>query len=128
MFELVMMLMCLEDGRPHLCDVDKFPSRTVVSASLEFNRAYRGQLELQRSLYMERDPRYTWYSDAIKETDQLYEAWQLLSIGIYNRDTKYVNLWTREQLQKLREMIGDDNFFNGRMPPPVPIWRFREVP
>lgn len=33
----------------------------------------------------------------------------------------------RKDLADLRELIGRQNFAAGRMPPPVPVWRFRRV-
>jgi hypothetical protein len=33
----------------------------------------------------------------------------------------------RQALKKLREMIGENAYYYGQMPPSVPVWRFREV-
>lgn len=34
----------------------------------------------------------------------------------------------RQWLARLRKRLGDDDYYAGRMPPPVPLWRLREIP
>jgi hypothetical protein len=33
----------------------------------------------------------------------------------------------RAALRAAKERLGDANYYNGRYPPPVPVWRFRPV-
>jgi hypothetical protein len=103
---------------PVLEECRRFPSRQVINEYLAFNRAYRA--DLQKRLVI--DP---FHSEelrlAIYETDQLYSAWDTL------RDARceyyYVTV-RRQALQNLKDTIGAEAFYSGRMPPHIPTWHF----
>ena len=106
---------------PKLSDAARFPDRRAVNDLIRFNRAYRKHLET----------RQVWEADradairaAVLETDRLYRVWDAV------RDARcefyYVTV-RRQALKKLKEMIGDDAYSLGELPPYVPEWRFREA-
>jgi hypothetical protein len=106
---------------PKLADGTRFPDRRTVNDLIRFNRAYRKHLET----------RQVWEADradairtAVTETDRLYRVWDAV------RDARcefyYVTV-RRQALKKLKEMIGDDAYALGELPPYVPEWRFREA-
>jgi hypothetical protein len=103
---------------PSLEECDRFPSRRLVEDMLAFNRAYRKDL-LDR---MELDSHPTeQLRQAVQEVDQLHFLWTTV------RDAKcsfyYVTV-RRQSLQHLRELIGDEAFYRGELPPHVPLWCF----
>jgi hypothetical protein len=106
---------------PKLADAARFPDRRTVNDLIRFNRAYRKHLET----------RQVWEADradairtAVLETDRLYRVWDAV------RDARcefyYVTV-RRQAMKRLKEMIGDDAYASGELPPYVPEWRFREV-
>jgi len=106
---------------PTLNDCRRFPDRETVNELLSFNRAYRQHLGLRQPMELAR-----WWDlrAALQETDHLYQVWD----NVRDARCEYYYVTVRRQaLKKLREMIGEDNYYSGQMPPSVPIWRFREV-
>ena len=106
---------------PVLSDCQRFPDRDAVNELLSFNRAYRQHLGLRQPMELAR-----WWElrTALQETDHLYQVWD----NVRDARCEYYYVTVRRQaLKKLREMIGEDAYYNAQMPPSVPIWRFREV-
>jgi hypothetical protein len=106
---------------PRIQDSLRFPEREYINKLKEFNEAYRRHLELQRTV----ESSYAWqFQEALRETDQLYDVWDTLSDA---RCEYYYVAYRRQALKKLREMLGPDAYYRGQLPPPVPVWRFREI-
>ena len=61
---------------------------------------------------------------ALQETDRLYQVWDKV------RDARcpyyYVTV-RRQALKQLRELVGEDSYYSGNLPPCVPLWHFREA-
>lgn len=110
------LLVCPE---PPLTDRDRFPPREIARSALQFNRAYR--LHVQGRQMFEQHNWWYW-QEVITETDYLFHCWDWLHAaqGGEGRDENY---W-RASLRRLRELIGDENYSAGVMPPNVPMWRF----
>jgi hypothetical protein len=106
---------------PALQDCQRFPDRSTVSDLLAFNRAYRQHLDVRQPLEL---PNWWDLREAVQETDRLYQVWDTV------RDARceyyYVTV-RRQALKKLREMIGDESYFGGTLPPHVPLWRFKRI-
>jgi hypothetical protein len=106
---------------PPLHDCYRFPDRAMVNDLLAFNRAYRQHIDVRQPFEL-----VHWWEMrvAIQETDHLYQVWD------YVRDARcdyyYVTV-RRQALKHLREMIGEDAYYSGSLPPCVPLWRFRRV-
>jgi hypothetical protein len=100
---------------PKLGMCEFFPERKQVTEWLAFNRTMRADLVHWRSMGGVYDDEFI---QAISETDRLYQVWDTV------RDARcefyYVTV-RRQALQLLRELIGDEAFYAGRMPPPVPV-------
>jgi hypothetical protein len=106
---------------PGVHDCDRFPDRATISEMLAFNRAYRQHIDVRQPV----ERAHWWdYQAAIQETDHLYQVWETL------RDARceyyYVHA-RRQYLKKLRELIGEDDYYTGKMPPYVPLWRFQQI-
>ncbi len=102
---------------PPVSDALRFPCRTVVLEYLDLNRKYRNYLE-----------RLQWTESvgaALEETERLHKLWEL--VWFASTDTSYV-CTRREALQALRQQLGDEAYYAGRLPTPVPLHRFQQVP
>lgn len=102
---------------PRIEDCCRLPSKEYLSEALAFNRAYKCNMDIMRSTVS-----HNWsYDQAYKEAEELYCIWD------YARDAQcayyYVQV-RRTALQRLKELIGDEAFYQGQMPPFIPIWRF----
>jgi hypothetical protein len=106
---------------PPLADCQRFPDRATVSDLLAFNRTYRQQMDARQAVELV----HWWdYHEAVREADQLYQVWD--NVRDARCDYYYVTV-RRHALQKLREEIGPEAYYAGRLPPHVPVWRFRHV-
>lgn len=107
---------------PPLCDRDRFPPREVAARAMQFNRAYRRHVE-GRALWQTH--RAEEWGQVKEEVEHLYRCWDWLHAaqGGQAGDACY---W-RQSLRRLRELIGDEAYYAGRMPPCVPVWRFQEL-
>lgn len=103
---------------PKLDECRRFPERKLINELLALNRSYRNYLTARQeidSIHAEE------IREAICETDQLYNVWD----NLRDAQCDYYYVTVRRQAWKLlREMIGDEAFYSGRMPPHVPVWHF----
>jgi hypothetical protein len=103
---------------PPVHDCVRFPDRNVVNEMLAFNRAYRQHLETKLSM----EPTFWWdLRETLQEADRLYQIWDLVRDS--RCDYYYVTV-RRQALKKVKETVGDAAYYNGAMPPHVPLWRF----
>ncbi len=61
----------------------------------------------------------------LQENNYLWEVWDAARDS---RNEGYYVLTRRAGLKKLRRMIGEEAYWTGTLPPPVPLWRFRPMP
>jgi hypothetical protein len=106
---------------PPLYDCMRFPDRSLVNDMLAFNRAYRQHLDNRQAMELSN----SWeIHEMLLEADRLYQIWDLV------RDTRcdyyYVTV-RRQALKKLKELIGDQAYYSGCLPPHVPVWRFARI-
>jgi hypothetical protein len=106
---------------PFVYDCMRFPDRAVVNEMLAFNRAYRQHLETRLSMET-----IGWWDlrETLQEADRLYQIWDLVRDS--RCDYYYVTV-RRQALKKVKETVGDAAYYNGTMPPHVPVWRFAKV-
>jgi hypothetical protein len=106
---------------PPLCEADRFPGRELVSDMMAFNRTYHEtiakRLELDR-IHAEE------LRQALHETDQLHRVWN--TVHEINCPYYYVT-YRRQALRQLRDLIGEQAFYTGNLPPHVPLWRIPEA-
>jgi hypothetical protein len=106
---------------PRANDAFRFPERNVVNDLLSFNRSFRQNLDARQAIETTRE----WeLREALQETDRLYKIWDKLRDA--RCDYYYVTV-RRQELKELRELVGDEAYFTGVMPPYVPIWRFQSL-
>ncbi len=107
----------LQDAPP-LDDCMRFPEKWLISELLSFNRAYRQSLEHRCSLELV----HGWeLREVLSEVDRLYQVWDMA------RDARceyfYVSV-RRGALKRLRDSVGDEAYYSGRLPSHVPVNRF----
>lgn len=107
---------------PPLADSYRFPERTAVNEMLVFNRAFRKFLEERQPLEQVRSADLRVVQ---QETDHLYQVWD--SVRDARCEYYYVTV-RRQALKRLRDLVGEDRYQNGRLPPHVPLWRFETIP
>jgi hypothetical protein len=97
------------------------PSPAVCTELMTFNREYLKNLEIGKSIYLHKQAAY---GQVITETNQCYNAYDWARDAVQ----PYHNVNTRRKaLGRLKDIIGEKAFYEGRMPPHVPIWRFEEI-
>jgi hypothetical protein len=106
---------------PLVEDALRFPERTVVNELLTFNRSYRQHIDVRQPLEL-----VHWWElrRALQETDRLYLIWDKVRDA---RCSYYYVTVRRQALKDLRELVGEASYYNGRLPPCVPLWHFREA-
>jgi hypothetical protein len=106
---------------PKVGDGYRFPDRSAVNDLVRFNRAFRKHLDQRHELETDRCEELR---AAMRETEHLYHVWDAV------RDARcefyYVTV-RRQALKKLKEMVGDEAYAAGTLPPNVPTWRFNEM-
>src|SRR5579871_3239580 len=106
---------------PALADALRFPERATVNELLAFNRSYRQHIDVRQPLEL-----VHWWElrIVVEETDHLYQVWDKV------RDARcpyyYVTV-RRDALKRLRELVGEDSYYSGNLPPCVPLWHFQEA-
>jgi hypothetical protein len=106
---------------PLVEDSFRFPERSTVNEYLAYNRAYRQHINVRQPLEL-----VHWWEVrvALQETDRLYLVWDCV------RDARcpyyYVTV-RRQALKRLRELIGEESYYSGTLPPCVPVWYFQEA-
>lgn len=106
---------------PRLVDTERLPPPCVATEFLRFNEAYQCHLANQQLMLAHRADDV---GDALGEARQLHRIWDAV-----RRSSATNQAWAyrRRTLCQLREMVGEEAFANGKLPPCVPVWRFREI-
>ena len=68
----------------------------------------------------------------ILQFNHAYQAYCRIQLSYDSSNFRYwtnaLNLFKRRKaLSKLRDIIGEENFYNGILPPIVPVWRFQLI-
>ena len=106
---------------PALADCHRLPDRKTINDLLAFNRAYRQQIDNRQPFEL-----VHWWELrlAVQETERLYQIWD--NARDARCDFYYITV-RRQALKKLRDLIGDEAYYTGTLPPCVPLWRFQPV-
>lgn len=108
------------DGAPRVRDSERFPDRPAINDMLSVNRAFRQQLDAHQNT----PARAPLIRAAMQETDNLYQIWD--TVRDARCDYYYISV-RRQALKKLRELLGDADYYAGKLPPYVPLWRLQQV-
>jgi hypothetical protein len=105
---------------PPLADSKRLPPPSLIRKLLGFNAAYRQFLEARREVR-----RHEWdeVTEVLGETDRLREVWQAAADA---SSEDHIWVCRRRALKRLKELIGEEAYDAGNLPPCVPLWRFHE--
>ncbi len=106
---------------PRLADCGALPGNSVACEQCRFNEEYQCYLQTQQALFMHRTDEL---AEVLRETRQLHQAWDCLRRA---SATNQAWAYRRRMLVELRDLVGVNAYYTGRMPPSVPLWRFKEV-
>lgn len=98
-------------------DICWFPPREVCQLNLSVADKHLAWLEHQVILDGPRGGWQLWLCEA----RQCRLAWYVLDDAWWYRSER------GKHLLRLRELLGHDDYYVGRMPPPVPLHRFRHL-
>ncbi len=109
---------------PCVCRADLlcFPPAKIVDDALKTANAHIAWLQEQRK-FRQHDDDGGWFDSA----DNCRWCWRHLSYALWYRDAIQDDAHMRRNLMFLRMRLGNEAYYSGRMPPPVPTWRFREI-
>lgn len=101
---------------PYLSEAKNLPSREMADDALSFNRAYQQDLWARDRI----DALHRhWIRGVMQENDKLYWVWN----HIRNAQSGHNHVTLRRQaLKSLRELIGVQAYYSGRVPASVPMW------
>jgi hypothetical protein len=106
---------------PWLGELSRFPDMQTVSETILANRVFHGEVSDRMDLNrLQREE----LRNVLYETDELHEVWEALRDALCEH---YGVTYRRQALQRLRELLGDDAFYRGQMPPGMPTWRFTRI-
>lgn len=117
MARLALLVALLQPPHPYQEVMRRFPDEAVTSECLSLSCRYLESARARQAFL----PR-PWSDDA--DEDVLSGQW---CKECWDKLNDYRQWKMRSAAGELREMLGDRLFFEGRMPPPVPLWRFRSV-
>lgn len=104
-----------------LQDVHWLPDRQTLQALKSFNKDYRDHVEI---LMLIDTGNSCYWREVHRDAKR---RWVILDLADDARNDNASPCYRRWAILELREMIGDDAFFNRRLPDPVPLWAFCEV-
>lgn len=100
---------------PMLYEADCFPDRKVINAALEMNRTARNKLAQRLGIDLVHSEEIR---GVMQELDMRYQIWDAV------RDSRceyyYVTV-RRQSLGLLRDLVGHEGFYSGRLPSSVPF-------
>lgn len=116
--------LAMPPGDPPLSDLHRFPPAAVAEPYYKLASAHRDWICQQKPKALTRADEAFWWAWQL-EADHCRRAWDHLWDA--HRVTVFEVSARRRWLAKLRETIGEQDYWDGRMPPPVPVWRFRRA-
>ena len=104
-------------------DINLFPSAWTAEQAVKMANAHISWLD--ERLLMCRHDQIWYYREWRREAVTLMDIWgDLLSAHWCTEPGMETSLLYN--LGELRDKIGHTRFYNGRLPHPLPLWRFRE--
>ena len=117
---LLILAFSLLSFDPLEAELASFPPKEVVRCSLDCNLRHAQWLYERWRVgvaWTEADEESYWINKRLGACWQHLECARTTTHDLPNR---------RKKIQLLRELLGEFAFWQGCMPPPVPVWRFKE--
>jgi len=105
---------------PRIHEADSLPPMETICRNVEFNREYYKYVRACQAFELT-----NWYwQQVVDETNELHGVWG--SAKEIKNPQNFLST-RRELLKNLQESIGRENYYAGKLPHCVPLWRFREI-
>lgn len=122
----------LKDLRNNLRELQNAPPMSATYAvtgfhamntdkALDLNNKYREHLKIKRKLWMPRSEFV--FQLLLRDTDWRWDAWDALDGVVISTHPAYKRRWA----MKLINCIGEEAFYRGEMPFPIPEWALEEL-
>lgn len=106
------------ENYPKVFESGLFPDRKFVLDALSCNRVHRNLINDLKAVYP------IWRHDVLNDTyRELIELDRIWTFLLYIDQESSVT-HQRYMLNELKNVIGAENYYSGRMPPAIPVWRF----
>jgi hypothetical protein len=112
---LVYALCWLPSDMPPLADAYRFGTVDQTKYACQINREYRSHLERQMAVNLHLEQQY---SRMLQELDLRHNVWENLYWALWQWCSPG---YRRERLANIRDIIGDDAYYAGQMPEPIPL-------
>jgi len=96
-----------------------YPNRIITKDILIFNQNYQSYCRFRIEHSNSNDINY--FGNALMETKEIHKIYDALDDALNDDYSLYRR---RKALFNMRKDLGDENFYKGILPPPVPIWRY----
>lgn len=109
-------------GSPRLWELSRFPSWEEARVGVDASRAYRNYADNRGQVLLHHADHFR---DATSSASRIHAIWEAL------QDATCDNYWVtqrRQALGYLRELLGDEDFYSGRMPAFAPLSLFERYP
>jgi hypothetical protein len=100
-------------------DLPRFPDRQTITFARQVNREFHWRI----LTILAEHPDDPLLLEVLEENQQLYRLWDMLD----DCHCRFGEDFRIERLQKLRSLLGEEAWCRARMPPYLPIWRFRQL-
>lgn len=108
---------------PYVDDAKRFPDWQTARANCDWNRKYSSHLDYM--LHFANDTRASEIRLVQSQLNQLYNVWK----AVEEANSGYLLISTRrEALKKLRELIGEEAYYSGRLPSHIPTSLLSNLP
>ncbi len=105
---------------PPLSDLDRWPDRATVTAQRHASREFRELLRCRLLI----EPDNQALSEILTEAEKLYAIWDKLD-DVQSPTKDLTNRLVC--LYVFRSLLGEENYLAGRIPPALPLHRFRQI-
>ena len=106
---------------PKAADVNYFPNRDLLNDMIAFNEQFRKSVSNRLDLDMVHADELR---DVLVETDYLHQVYDAAREA---RCEYFYVTHRRQALAQLRDLVGLEAYYAGKLPPHVPLWRFAEI-
>lgn len=103
-------------------DLNLLPPAEVCRENL---KAAKHALDLIRSRESVEPRHAAWLCEARSQVLCLFNVWDTTTDA---RTAGTSTRWQDDRMDRLRSLVGPGRYYSGRLPPPVPLWAFPEVP
>ena len=108
-------------GCPPLADAARFPVKEQADRSRRFASDYHDYLSSRREVIRYR---FDDFTEVMADAKKLLSIWEQVQVAVTPTNSCRSR---RLAMAQLREQLGEEAYYTGRLPAPVPVQNFREI-